>query len=318
MHNGLNRRLCLVAGAAACLPGGSALAADTVDGRWHDAARNRELPWRLRRPAGHAASPLVVYSHGLGGGREGGEVWGAAWAAAGIAVLHLQHPGSDIDALRSGSWRAAASAEQLVARVQDLRFVLDELGRLASGDIAPWQGLQQDAVGVAGHSFGAHTVQALAGQRFGAPVELMDARPRAFIALSPSSPRAGGLGLKQSFGTITRPFMAVTGSHDGDPFGAYDRGEPRALVYEGLPAGQRALLWLEGADHMSFAGSTERRWTERWRRPAAARELQPAHHALVARHSTLWWRAHLQGDAQALQALAGPQGLAPGDRFVQG
>lgn len=30
-------------------------------------------------------------------------VWGEAWAAAGFAVLHLQHPGSDFEAVRAGA-----------------------------------------------------------------------------------------------------------------------------------------------------------------------------------------------------------------------
>src|SRR5262245_24589378 len=99
--------------------------AQSVDQTWTDPARGRELPLRLRWPDGEGPCALVVHSHGLGGNREGGDAWGQAWRDAGFAVLHVQHPGSDTPAVRA-SLRSAASAEQLIARVADMRFVLDE------------------------------------------------------------------------------------------------------------------------------------------------------------------------------------------------
>jgi predicted dienelactone hydrolase len=295
------------------------------DGTWTDGARQRALPWRLRLPAAPDAAamwPVVVYSHGLGGSREGGALWGEAWAAAGVAVLHLEHEGSNTTTARAGvrQLRHAASAEQLRARVADMRFALDEMQRLASQGHAPWAALRLDAVGVAGHSFGAHTTQAVAGQRYAVAADVADPRPKAFIALSPSSPAGERMGLQESFGAITRPFMAVTGSLDGDPLGSYDGGEPRAAVYDGLPPGQRALLWLDGADHMSFGGGRPGGVGARMlrRRPAAATAGQATHQAVVAQITTDWWRAHLLGDAVAHKALLRPQGLGPKDRFVLG
>ncbi len=297
------------------------------DGAWLDSARGRPLPWRLRlpsQPGQRGPWPLVLYSHGLGGNREGGAVWGQAWADAGIAVLHLQHPGSDSETLRNGlaALRAAASTEQLLARVRDVRFALDEVARQAGADSEPWRSLRQDALGLAGHSFGAQTTQALAGQRFPVAVEVADARLHAFIALSPSSPRDGRMTVAQAFGAIRRPILAVTGSLDGDPFGAYDSGEPRARVFEGLPQGQRALLWLQGADHMSFSGGAVRPVPAigPFRRHGPAASLEPTHRAVVQRVTALWWRAHLLGDADAQAALLPPShqalGLAEGDRFT--
>jgi hypothetical protein len=173
---------------------------------------------------------------------------------------------------------------------------------------------------VAGHSFGAHTTLALAGQRFPVRTEMLDPRPRAFIALSPSSPVAGRMSVQEAFGAITRPLMAVTGSLDGDPFGSYDSGQPRAAVYDGLPPGQRALLWLDGADHYSFGGGRGAGLGD-WSlqpRPALARERQPAHQAVVAGLTTAWWRSHLLGDAVAREALVRAEGLGPQDRLTLG
>lgn len=289
-----------------------------VDETWHDARRHRDLPLRLRAPTTPGPWPLVVFSHGLGGSREGGDVWSEAWAAAGCLVVHVQHPGSDTEIWRAGlkSLRAAASAEQLGARVADVRFVLDEIARRQQAGEVPWRNARLDAIGMAGHSFGAITTQALAGQRYGLDPGWADARPRAFIAFSPSLGR-NAMSPTEQFGAVTRPFLAITGSLDGDPFGSFATGEPRARVFDGLPRGQRALLWLEGADHMSFGGNAQRRLDARaWRRSEATLALEPAHHALVARVTAQWWRAQLLGDVAARAALARPEGLSAGDRWV--
>ncbi len=296
------------------------------DGAWTDARRQRPIPWRLRLPTpavlAPGAWPLVIFSHGLGGSVDAGTVWGEAWAAAGLAVLHVQHPGSDTDSLRGGlrQLKAAASAEQLLARVQDVRFVLDELARRTALGEEPWRQIRADAVGLAGHSFGAQTTQAIAGQRFPVAVDGSDPRPRAFIAFSPSQTRGGRLSVGEAFGGVTRPFLVVTGSEDGDPFGSFDGGESRAQVYQGLPPGRRALLWLDGADHMSFGGQNLRRapaWGP-FRRHGPAAERQPTHHALVARITTDWWRAQMLDDGVAREALRLPAGLGDKDRWQLG
>ncbi len=74
----------------------SAGSAKFVDEAWTDAARSRTVPLRVRWPDGPGPWPLLLFSHGLGGSRDGGELWGEAWCEAGFVVIHLQHPGSDI------------------------------------------------------------------------------------------------------------------------------------------------------------------------------------------------------------------------------
>lgn len=293
------------------------------DDAWHDGARSRSLPLRLRWPDGSAPCALVVHSHGLGGNRQGGDAWGQAWRRAGFAVLHVQHPGSDTDTLRQGlrALRGAASAEQLIARAADMRFVVDEVERRARAGGTPWSRVRLDAIGASGHSFGAQTVLAVAGKRFGMRSPgLEERRLRAFIAFSPALGREDRQGPAAQFGAIERPMLLMTGSHDGDPLNHAFGGEDRARVYEGLPAGRgtRALLWLDGADHMTFGGNARAplaaRRSARKREPEAV-EREGAHQALIAQTSTLWWRAHLLGDAGAAAALRAPQGLGAADRW---
>lgn len=325
MNPCLNRRDTLALCALAALVRPAAAAPAVQDDSWRDAARSRDIALRLRWPTSPGPWPLLLYSHGLGGGRDGGDAWGQAWCEAGIVVLHLQHPGSDTEVLRRGGvagLRAAGNAQQLFARVADVRFVLDEVTRRQQAGDTAWRDVRLDAVGLAGHSFGAVTTAAVAGQRYPVPGSLSDPRPRAFIALSPSSTRSR-LSVQEQFGRITRPCLAITGSLDGDPFGSYDSGEPRAQVYDGLPSGQRALLWLDGADHMTFGGNRQQRISGRgpFQRAAVAQQREDAHHVLVARLSTLWWRWRLLGDlaAQAqLQQAPSQAGWVAQDRLSLG
>jgi predicted dienelactone hydrolase len=295
--------------------------ADAIDGVWRDEARNRDIPWRLRWPPGSSACALVIHSHGLGGSREGGDVWGRAWREAGIAVLHIQHRGSDIEVLRDGgmrSLRSAASSQQLRARAEDVRFVVSEVIRQTGLGGAPWSRVRTDAIGLSGHSFGAHTVQAVAGQRFARPAEgLQDDRLRAFIAFSPTLGR--GLSPQQQFAGATRPFMLLTGTHDGSPLDDDLTGADRAKVYDALPPGQRALLWVEGADHATFGGGTgaplSRQAARALQRHQDAERDEALHQQRIARITTDWWRATLLGDASAQASLRVPQGLGPNDRW---
>jgi len=305
------------------LLGGSVVRAEAQataakDFSWIDSQRRRELPLRVRWPANDGPCPLVLYSHGLGGSREGGEAWADVWNQAGLAVLQLQHPGSDRAVWREGiaGLRAAASAQQLLARVADVRFVLDELSRRASQP--PWSRVRHDAIGFAGHSFGAVTAQALAGQRFAVAAALSDARIKAFVALSPS-PGQDVLSIEQQFGGIARPFLVVTGSLDGDPLGQGRGagGEWRARVYDGLPSGRRGLLWLDGADHMSLAGNAALPRRDRFgrERDADALQREAAQHGVVARVTAIWWLRWLADDTHAQMALFGRMGLGPGERW---
>ena len=137
--------------------------------------------------------------------------------------------------------------------------------------------------------------------------------------LSPS-PGRDALSIEQQFGGISRPFLAVTGSLDGDPLGQGrgERGDWRARVYDGLPPGQRGLLWLDGADHVSFAGHAGP--PLRWggiglERDPAVMQREAAQQRTVARVTDIWWLRWLADDPLAQMAMHGPMGLGPGERW---
>lgn len=314
--------------AAACAATTTPRASSTVDGSryeapgrfnvtvsdqvWRDATRGRDVPVRIRLPEGDGPVPLVLFSHGLGGSVEGGRLWGEHWASHGFAVIHLQHPGSDTSVWRGQeapgeALRGAAGGAQLLARVQDVHFVLDELERRArAGDRAAAR-IDRQRIGVSGHSFGAVTTQAVAGQRLPAPPALSartgpaeDPRPRAFLAFSPSARRDA----ERQFGAIQRPFFSVTGTEDG--YVAPGLGVPpaqRREPFDAMPPGDKYLLVLDGADHMIFNGGERRRGEGR----------RDAEHQRLVRATTLaYWRATLLDDADARAWLRGAAGYVGG------
>lgn len=314
-------------GIAAALAAASTLRAQvaiTREALWSDLSSQRDVPILMRWPTGQGPCGLVIYSHGLGGSRLGADAWGEVWAQAGLAVIHVQHPGSD-----STLWRAAnpaqalkeaASARELAARVGDVRFVLGEVERRQKQGQSDFSRVRLDAIGMAGHSFGAQTTQALAGQRDvpGQP-SLSEPRFKAFAAFSPNARRSRSNPSEQ-FGAIKRPFLCLTGSLDGDPFGAFKTPEPRVAVFDGLAAGNKAMLLLDKADHGTLAGTrvplaVSSAAAALLRRDAQSLALEAQHHALAAQITTLWWQAHLLGDAKAAAALLVPPRLAATDTW---
>src|SRR5215203_5699790 len=61
-----------------------------------DEKRSRVIPLRVYLPPNQKEpAPIVLFSHGLGGSREGSKFLGLHWAKRGYACVFLQHPGSD-------------------------------------------------------------------------------------------------------------------------------------------------------------------------------------------------------------------------------
>lgn len=303
------------------LAGGSisALAAEAkvCDATLQDSSRmNREVPVRIRLPAVEGTAPVVIFSHGLGGTVDAGTRWAEAWLRSGIAVIHVQHRGSDESIWRgrppdelAASLRKAMTAEQLVARLADVSFIMDNIDSGARiGDCALSR-LDRSRVGVAGHSFGAHTALGIAGQRFPVPRKLRgadDPRVRAVIALSPSPPASGTDA--EAFGEMSRPVMSITGTEDDNPaiIAAALPMDPKDRVrpYLAMPPGGKYLLVFDGADHAVFSGNIQRR------RPSANDARVSA---IVEEVTTRFWNQIFGQQSTAL--IAPPATLTAGDRW---
>src|SRR5215211_6965574 len=60
-----------------------------------DEKRSREIPIKIYLPPQKEPAPVVLFSHGLGGSKEGSKFLGVHWAKRGFLAVFLQHPGSD-------------------------------------------------------------------------------------------------------------------------------------------------------------------------------------------------------------------------------
>jgi predicted dienelactone hydrolase len=277
------------------------------DGSLIDVDRGRTLPVRVRLPKETATGsvPVILFSHGLGGSTEGGTAWGEAWAEAGFAVIHVQHPGSDrliweseeTPQARRAALQRVNFPKQLLARVEDIDFAANQIGTGQRVGDCGFADLDADRIGGAGHSFGAHTMLAAAGQEFvlfGKPRTYGVDRIKTFVVLSPSAPLNDPSKSPSAFGAITRPVFSITGTLDAQPFAPDVSPATRTSVFAGLPAGENALLVFDEADHMTFNGGELMR-----ARSANDDRVWP----LIETLTTAYFKANLLNDASARAAL---------------
>lgn len=271
-----------------------------LDFDWHDAARGRAVPVRLYLPddASAAPLPLVVFSHGIGGSRNGYSYLGRHWASQGYASLHLQHVGSDRTLWAgnpfglAGRLQAAAQDGEATARVRDLSFALDQLlaGPLASR-------IDARRIVAAGHSYGANTTLLAAGaqvRRDGQPMQLRDARIQAAIVIS-APPFYGEVAPAEVLGHVGVPSLHITATEDVIRVpGYYSPAEDRVAVFEATGGPAKALAVFAGGSHSIF---TDRAGT-------GGALLNPQVKAATQALSTAFLRSVFEGDAGALRLAA--------------
>ena len=288
--------------------------------QWEDDRRDRALPVKLYQPRGGGNAPVVLFSHGLGGSREAATYLCEHWAAKGDAVVAMQHPGSDESLWNDAPpgergarlRRAVRNPRTAIDRINDVRFVLDELERRSGLDGPPAEGvdidlaIDIDRVAVAGHSFGAWTTLAVGGRTFHRPGgrawRPIDPRVDALLPLSPPVPTPPA-NPADSFATVRLPIMMMTGSLDDSPLTGVTAEQRRAL-FDLLPgeAGGAApayLVFLEGGDHAVFGGG--QRWPGRGARGDP--DLDPLFQRIIESTSTTFLDAHLRADDHARKRL---------------
>lgn len=257
---------------------------------WKDAARDREVPVRIYYPKGKdTKSPVIIFSHGLGGSRDVYVYLARYWVNRGFISVHVQHRGSDAavwkgqnnpaQALRA----SAANLQNVTDRPRDISFAIDQLTALAAEDPTWAARLDLDRIGCAGHSFGANTAMLIAGQTLGIGNEVFrDPRVKATLALSEPVP---SIMPETVFKTVDTPVLHMTGTRDDSPVGE-TMAAARRIPFDRIEGPAQYLLILKDGDHMVFV-----------------RPQSPVHQKLIEEASTAFWEAYLEDSPQALAWL---------------
>lgn len=274
-----------------------AQAVDIWRGEWRDAKRSRTVPVKIYSPHGAGPFPVIVFSHGLGGSREGYEYLGRYWAAHGYVSVHLQHPGSDNSVWRGAAGRQglrdAISSQTARDRALDVHFAIDQLQRLNTDTAWPLHGkLDLRHIGMAGHSFGANTTLLIAGMAARGGT-LADPRVQCAIALS--SPTPVSKNYDALYAGIKIPMLHMTGTKDISPVDpGNSRASDRRIPYDHIHGADAYLATFADGDHMLFSG-----------REPLTRHVpsDERNHLLIQEATTAFWDAYLKGSHKALTWL---------------
>jgi len=232
----------------------------------NDTRRNKDIPLRIYAPASGGPHPVILYSHGAGDSNATSPLLLRHWASHGYVVIAPMHLFGERPFLERSVMRLREELVRMFQmgpeawreRTDDLVAVMDNLGGMAGGVPALNGKVDEDRIAVAGHSNGGYTAMLLGGATMtdasdGESRGFADPRPRAAMIVSgPGCDHNLGL-TKDSWNKFTRPLMVMAGSRDpgyAPGFGTQWRTDP----YRYSPPGDKYLLYLRGAHHLSYIG----------------------------------------------------------------
>jgi predicted dienelactone hydrolase len=270
----------------------------------HDAKRNKDLRVRIFYPVAAGKYPVIVFSHGAGGSESCCESLTRHWATHGYITLQPTHDDSVMQRRSDGEYvgfpQAVRDALKNPAlwesRPQDISFLLDSLPELQKRVAGLGGKIDSERIGIAGHSMGSYTAEAVAGALVDLPGHpgstFADPRAKAILCLSPQGPGQFGLSA-HSFDKISLPFMGITGSLDN--LGPLANAAWHKVPFERSEPGDKYELFIEGANHMSFI-------TDRTLLPARSSQAA-AILGYTNSASLAFWDAYLKDDAAAKKFL---------------
>lgn len=279
----------LVAGTA------SFVEAATEDIALGDDKRGITIECRVHFPAKGEKLPLIIFSHGFGADRTAFTPIAQHWAEHGYVVVHPSH----LDGFGKSKGKGAGlptgglpalmknAALKIENRVGDITFFLDSLDQLEAKLPALKDRIDRTRIGVGGHSLGAYTTMLIGGVT--ADIgdvkarSFKDARVRCILPISGQGTSQQGL-TESSWAALTIPMLTITGSLDK---GAGGQGpEWKKEPFKFSPDGDKYLVFIEGANHVSFGGTG----------PGAISDVVKA--ATLA-----FWDAYLKNDPTAKSSL---------------
>jgi predicted dienelactone hydrolase len=228
----------------------------------HDIKRDKDVHIRIFYPNNSGKYPVIIFSHGAGGSQTCCEGLTRHWASYGYVTIQPTHDDSAVQRRNQGEehiqfMQAVRDALKKPAlwesRPQDISYVLDALPFLPKRVPGLIGKIDADRIGVAGHSMGSYTTEAIAGASVNLPghpdTHFDDARVKAVLCLSPQGPGQFGL-TDHSFDPIALPYMGMTGSLDS--LGPVASPAWHKIPFERSQPGDKYHLFIQGANHMSF------------------------------------------------------------------
>lgn len=229
----------------------------------------RELSYKIHFPKTGGPYPVIVFSHGFAGNQDSFAPIGTHWASHGYVVIHPTHAdgrdrskgvkknGEDKSPqTRPGGLLGGMNDPQKISdRVADLVLILDNLTGLPKATPGLEGKIDANRVGVGGHSFGAYTAMLIGGVTVDLGKDkaksFFDKRVRCLLPISAQGVGQQGL-TEKSWNALTLPMMTVTGTRDR---GAGGQGvDWKKEPYKYSPKGDKYLVVLNGAGHLSFGG----------------------------------------------------------------
>ncbi|MCC7476890.1 hypothetical protein IT575_00400 [bacterium] len=319
-----------------------------------DKARSRSLPVKVYYPeldsdvAGtqHAAPfPVVIFSHGAGGSREVAPELLSFWASHGYVVFTATHQDSlglarergEMTSMKDILRSFGTDPRFRISRVEDARLIIDSLDKLPT-QLPELAGLLDSTrIGMSGHSAGAMTTVLMGGAIMDMPVNgpggpeiegLKEPRVAATLLLSgqgisrgPGDRQMGAI-KEDTWQDCSGPMMVMTGSLD-DSAETGQTSKSRQDPYIYAPPGDKYLLYIDGAAHMSFTGKAagrEGKIAGKLQNKLLGRqELQEQTEqydqerifSIIQSNSLAFWDAYLKSDPGALAFLQSKAPAAP-------
>lgn len=251
--------------------------------------------------------PLILFSHHSGGHRRAATFLCTHLSSHGYVVAALDH--SEVVAKELARKDGEAAAQKtarmeawIASRVPDMRFLLDYLLDHTETKV------DEEAIGIVGHSFGGWTALA-------APD--VESRIRAVVALAPggsSQPRPGIIPVKLTFRwgrDVPTLYLAAEQDISIPIAGLYE-------LFERTPATKQMVI-LRRADHLHFIDNVEQQyeamrgmkftgelaWITKEMRPMAELCSGEQAHLFVRGLTLCHMDATLRGQAEARRFLAG-------------
>ncbi len=211
---------------------------------------------RDARPVAGGRFPLVVFSHGFGGHRRQSTFFCTHLASHGYVVAAMDHTGNTVlDVLQMTlAARGGATVPEplsfletfIEARPRDVRYTIDRVLDGAAADVAAL--VDDERIGMSGHSFGGWTTLAMARR---------EPRIRALLPLAPAGGKtplgAGPLSAQLDFAWGREvPTLFLVAERDSLlPLDGMQE------LFAKTPSAAKRMVVLENADHLHFCDRIE-------------------------------------------------------------